>query len=45
MENGPPVLQVSNLSDPMKEKIKLLSIDFEKKYGCPPTFIVRVPGR
>ena len=45
MENSPPVLQVADLDGSLKEKIKLLSNVFEKKYLHPPMFIARVPGR
>ena len=41
----PPDVFVASLKGLLKEKIDLLSNDFEKKYGSLPQFIARVPGR
>lgn len=41
----PPVVPVDSLEGSLIEKINLLTKDFENKYGFPPEFIARVPGR
>lgn len=41
----PPVLLVSSLEGSLKDKVDIISADFEKKHGVLPQFVARVPGR
>ena len=40
-----PITTTDSLEDVTAAKVKLLTCDFESRYGIPPQFIVRVPGR